>query len=114
MLMNQGIDQMAERTLVQHTSAGEPVDIGDLNLYPISRAYRINFPGANGGISWNRPLGVIVEDQQGNRQVLPVKDVTRRYQISILSAGFLATLFTWLVLKRFKSPKQIKENSING
>jgi hypothetical protein len=114
MLMDQEIDQMTEKTLVQHTSAGEPINIGDLNIYPVSRTYRFNFPGTNGGISWNRPLGVIVEDQLGNRQVLPVKDVTRRYQISILSAGFLATLLTWLVLKRFNSPKQIKENSING
>lgn len=94
---------MAERTLVQQTSAGEPVNVGDVKVYPVSRSYRLNFPRAKGGISWNRPLGIIVEDQAGGRQVLPVEDQTRRFQIMILSAGFLATLFTWLVLRRFKS-----------
>lgn len=97
---------MAESTLVQHTSAGEPVNIGDVNIYPISRTYRLNFPRVHGGISWNRPLGVIVEDQLGNRQILPVRDVTRRYQVFILGTGFLATLVTWLMLKRTSTSRQ--------
>lgn len=95
---------MAERIIVQHTSAGEPISHGDVNIYPVSRTYRINFPRVHGGISWNRPYGVIVEDQQGNHQVLPVKDITRRYQVIILGAGFFISLFTWLVLNRKKSP----------
>jgi hypothetical protein len=95
---------MAERIIVQHTSAGEPISQGDVNIYPVSRTYRINFPRLRGGISWNRPYGVIVEDHMGNRQVLPVKDITRRYQVIILSAGLFVSLFTLLVLNRKKSP----------
>jgi hypothetical protein len=97
---------MVESTIVQHTSAAEPVKMGEVNIYPVSRSYRLNLPGASGGISWSRPLGVIVEDQVGRRQVLPVKDVTRRYQVFILIAGFVTTLFTWLAFKQFRSNKQ--------
>jgi hypothetical protein len=94
---------MARRILVQQTSAGEPVKAGDVKIYPVARSYRVNFPAAHGGIVWNRPLSVIVEDSQGNRQIIPIQDRTRQLQIGILAAGFIATMLTWFVFRKTRS-----------
>ncbi len=95
-----GTDKMANSFLVQQTSSGEPVVVGDVKVYPVARSYRINFPSNQGGISWNRPLAVIVEDSQGSRQVIPVQDRTRQLQVGILLAGLLGTILTWLILRQ--------------
>lgn len=91
---------MAERILVQQTSSGDPVPVGDINVYPVARSYRMTFPGVHGGMVWNKPLGVIVEDKLGNRQTIPVPDVTRRLQVAILAAGFLGSLLAWMMIRR--------------
>ena len=101
---------MGKKILVQQTSAGEPVKVDDLTVYPVARSYRIDFPDAKGGIVWNRPLAVIVEDADGNRQILPVIDRTRQLQILIFTAGFLGTILTWLLFRKSRSSQQIKEN----
>ncbi|MBE9473772.1 MAG: hypothetical protein IMY85_02710 [Chloroflexi bacterium] len=93
---------MAKSILVQQTIAGEPVNVGEVSVYPVARSYRINFPAARGGIVWNRPLAVIVEDSSGSRQIIPVQDRTRQLQIAILAAGFVSTLLTWLIFRRSK------------
>ena len=95
-----GTNKMANSFLVQQTSSGEPVDMGDVKVYPVARSYRINFPSGQGGIAWNRPLAVIVEDSHGNRQVLPVHDRTRQLQVGILLAGLLGTILTWLIFRQ--------------
>ena len=93
---------MAKRILVQQTSAGEPVIVGEVSVYPVARSYRINFPAARGGIVWNRPLAVIVEDSSGSRQIIPIQDRTRQLQIAFLAAGFFGTLLIWLIFRRSK------------
>ena len=100
---------MLKKILVQQTSAGEPVVVNDLTVYPVARSYRVNMPGARGGIVWNRPLAVIVEDTDGTRQILPVIDRTRQLQIAIFSAGFIVTLLTWLIFRKSRKPAE-KEN----
>ncbi|MCJ7535558.1 MAG: hypothetical protein WA997_11075 [Anaerolineales bacterium] len=97
---------MGKKILVQQTSAGEPVEVNGLTVYPVARSYRINMPGARGGIVWNRPLAVIVEDADGTRQILPVIDRTRQLQIAIFSAGFIGTLLTWLIFRKSRKPAQ--------
>lgn len=93
-------NKMANSFLVQQTSSGEPIVMGDVKIYPVARSYRINFPSGQGGILWNRPLAVIVEDSQGSRQVLPVQDRTRQLQVGILLAGLLGTILTWLIFRQ--------------
>lgn len=97
---------MANKNFVQKTRAGEPVEVNDLTIYPVARSYRVNMPGARGGIIWNRPMAVIVEDPAGHRQVIPIVDRTRQLQIAILSAGMLGTLLTWLI---FRKPRKQSE-----
>ena len=36
------------------------------------------FPGNSGGVIWNRPANILVEDHDGEETILPVTDVTRR------------------------------------
>jgi hypothetical protein len=96
------MNKMAKSILVQQTNWGEPVNTGDVNVYPVARSYRINFPAARGGIVWNRPLAVIVEDSHGSRRIIPVQDRTRQLQVAILAAGFFGTILTWLIFRRSK------------
>lgn len=91
---------MNKSVLIQQTSAGEPVQVGELRVYPIARSYRISFPAAKGGVVWNKPLAVIVEDSRGKRQIIPVHDRTRQLQVAILAAGLIGALLTWAIFKR--------------
>jgi hypothetical protein len=90
---------MPNKFFIQQTSAGDPIEVNDLTVYPIARSYRINVPKVHGGILWNKPLAVMVEDSLGNRQVIPVVDRTRLLQIAIFSAGFIFTMLTWFVFR---------------
>jgi hypothetical protein len=90
---------MGNKYFVQQTSAGDPIAVDDYMVYPVARSYRLNMPGVHGGIIWNRPHVVIVEDSGGDRQVIPVVDPTRRLQISILGAAVVGTLLTWLIFR---------------
>lgn len=94
---------MVKSILVQQTSAGEPVSVGGVNVFPVSRSYRIDFPAGRGGLLWNRPLAIIVENEQGEREVIPVQDRTRLMQVGILFAGILGSALVWLILGRSSS-----------
>lgn len=98
-----GVIEMARKILVQQTSAGEPVIVGDAKIYPVARSYKLDFPSGHGGIVWNRPRSVIVEDAMGRRQIIPIRDYTRRLQTGILSVGFIISLFTWLVFRNSRT-----------
>ena len=96
---------MRNKIIVQQTSAGEPIKVNDLTIYPVARSYRLDIPAIRGGFTWNRPLAVIVEGNDGSRQILPIIDRTRQVQIAILSAGFASALLTWLI---FRKPRKDK------
>jgi hypothetical protein len=95
---------MGKKFIIQQTSAGEPVGIGNLTLYPVARSYRIDVPAARGGLIWNHPTAVIVEGPDGTRQALPIVDQTRRLQIVILIAGLVGTLLTWIIYRKPRNP----------
>jgi len=98
--IRQSKNNMANKTFVRQTNTGEPVRVGDLSIYPVARSYRINMPGVHGGIIWNRPVAVIVENSRGDRQELPVVDRTRQLQIAIFSAGLFGAFLTWLLFRK--------------
>jgi len=95
---------MANRILTQQTSTGEPVAVSNFKVYPVAHSYQVKMPGANGGIIWNRPVAVIVEDSEGNKQVLPVTDVTRWLQVAIVAAGFFGVILSWLIFRKSSKP----------
>jgi hypothetical protein len=44
----------------------------------------------------------MVVSADGQEQVLPVHDVTRRIQLSLLAAGFGGSLLIWLLFRIFQ------------
>ncbi|HLN57906.1 MAG TPA: hypothetical protein VK416_05055 [Thermoanaerobaculia bacterium] len=58
-------------------------------LVPISRTVTVRLPGRAGGLVWNRPLAVEVQES-GGRRSLSIPDWTRRVQWLLLGAGAAA------------------------
>jgi hypothetical protein len=76
---------------------GEPRMVGDVTITPESRVLMVRFPGRlNGGYVWNRPAAVIVE-RGGERERIPIVDVTRMAQISLMMS-LVALAFITMVL----------------
>jgi hypothetical protein len=68
------------------TISGEEVTIGDVTLTPQSQALTLRWP--NGGFVWNRPVAVLV-GRDGQTERVPVVDVTRIAQLTLLGLGLV-------------------------
>jgi hypothetical protein len=86
------------------TRSGEPISSGNLTLVPFSQSIRFKFPFWIGGVIWNRPVSVLVQGADGQETVLPVPDVTRQVQISLLTASLFSVLFFWVFYRTRKRP----------
>jgi hypothetical protein len=76
---------------------GAPIRTRNAALTPFSQALRIQLPGLPGGLVWNRPTSVLVVNNDGQEQVLPIQDVTRQIVWTLLGASTLiAVLFSIL------------------
>ncbi len=64
-------------------SQGKPLKIGDLTVIPEARSLIVRWP--HGGFVWNRPVAIIVQ-RHGETRRLPIADVTRRLEMTLLSA----------------------------
>lgn len=73
------------------TISGEQVTIGDVTLTPQSQALTLRWP--NGGFVWNRPVAVLVE-RGGQTERVPVVDVTRIAQLTLLGLGLIFSMVT--------------------
>jgi hypothetical protein len=74
---------------------GEPFHDGDTTITPFNKVLRLQLPGWQGGLIWNRPTSILVQSGSGKEQVIPVPDVTRQVQWSLLVASLLSTFFFW-------------------
>jgi hypothetical protein len=63
------------------TNTGDPQTIGEATITPQSQALIVRFPF--GGFVWNRPVAVLV-DRNGQIERIPIVDVTRIAQLSVL------------------------------
>jgi hypothetical protein len=72
------------------TLSSQPIAVGDLQITVRSRALQVRFPGASGGVIWNRPIAVSVYQPDGAVEHLPVRDVTRLMQVAFLACALLA------------------------
>jgi hypothetical protein len=75
--------------------AGSVIQAGDHQIMPISQAIRLQLPGLPGGLIWNRPVSVVVTHPDGQEQVLPVRDVTRIAQFTILGMAVVGSFLFW-------------------
>ncbi len=77
----------------------EPVRVGNLSLYPISRELRIHPPRIPAAFVWRRPEAIVVRRPGEVEQVLRIRDETRWAQFAIVLA--VLTLF-WRVWRRVR------------
>ena len=78
------------------THYGNPIEVGGYNLIPISKSLQIRPRGFPAGLRWERPVGVLVRNIEGQEHVLPIQDVTRKVQVAV----FLLAASGWLFLRR--------------
>jgi hypothetical protein len=79
---------------------GKPMRVGEGEITPYSRSTTVLFPGMAGGLVWNRPAGVLVNQSDGSEVTLLIRDATRIAQITLLAIGLLGGLTAWLFLGR--------------
>ncbi len=66
---------------------GAPIHVGTATITVRSRALRVLLPRASGGLVWNRPVSVHVQNADGMDYDLPVRDVTRWAQWALMALG---------------------------
>ena len=81
------------------TQAGQPIKVGNLEIVPLVRKLRMQPPDFRAILLWGTPKAVIVQDSDGNQEVLPIQDVTRKVQLLLMGFGFLGSLLIWLSLR---------------
>jgi hypothetical protein len=81
----------------QEIRSGEAMQVGDYQITPQTRVFRIRLPGRNSGLVWNRPSSVIVRTANGQEKILPVRDVTRVAIWSMLAGGLLGVIMIALM-----------------
>jgi hypothetical protein len=86
---------MLDNFLTVENMAGSPIQAGALRIVPVSQSVRLHVPGLPGGLIWNRPVSVVVTTADGQEQVLPIRDLTRIAQLTILGAAVMGTLLFW-------------------
>ena len=84
------------------TYEGEEVCItdisgGEVKVRPQSQALSLRWP--RGGIVWNRPVAILVE-QNGVQRRMPIVDVTRLAQIVLLGLCALFGIMTAIFMLR--------------
>jgi hypothetical protein len=91
------------REIVQwHKMAGEPTTVGDTTVTPESSVLMVRLPGRwQGGYVWNRPVAVLVERGE-ERQRIPIVDVTRMAQVSLVMSLVALTFIMMIVSGRGK------------
>jgi hypothetical protein len=90
---------MPDKLLDIYTRPGEEIHSDGLSLIPFAQSVVLRPPGAKGGLVWTRPVSVLVRHADGREIVLPVHDLTRRWQIGLLAAGLFGGLFLLLINK---------------
>ncbi len=82
------------------TRRSYPFEIGDNTVKLLSRSLRFQPASYRWALIWQRPTAVVIRQQDGEQQTLPIEDITRRTQVMILTIGLLVSLLIWLGLRK--------------
>jgi hypothetical protein len=74
-----------------------PVTVGDVTVTPQSKALIVHL--SKGGFVWNRPSAVLVE-RGGRARRIPIIDITRILQVTLLGLAVLAGAVSLLGIRR--------------
>ncbi len=77
--------------------AAAPIQAGQARLVPIETATRWQPPGMWGVLLWKRPTAMLVQHPDGTEEMLPIQDVTRQAQLTLLGIGLLGSILLFLV-----------------
>lgn len=86
---------MLDKFIQVENRAGSIIQAGENRLMPVSQAIRLQIPGLQGGLIWNRPVSVVVTTPDGQEQILPIRDVTRIAQLTLLGMAVVGSLLYW-------------------
>lgn len=78
---------------------GETQQVGDLEITPQTRVFKIQTRGHHFGLIWNRPKAVIIRDAEGLETVMPVTDVTRNILWGLLAGGLLGAMLIGMMYR---------------
>jgi hypothetical protein len=84
------------RLLTIENRAGVPIQAGGRRITLFNQVVKLQIPGLPGGLIWNRPHAVLVQEPDGTETVITVHDVTRQIQFLLLTVGFFTALFFWM------------------
>jgi hypothetical protein len=76
------------------TRAGEPIQLSTGKIIPFSKVLYIQIPGLWGGVLWERPASVLVIQDDGEEEIIPIQDVSRYVVLGLIGAIALLWLFT--------------------
>jgi hypothetical protein len=99
--------------LTVENRAGQAIPLGSNTLVPIAQVWHLKLPWVQGGLIWNRPVSIVIQDGDQQEQILPIQDVTRQ-TIWLLFGLTLLALLANLNLYRSQSSKsklQLKESN---
>jgi hypothetical protein len=88
---------LAESFFRWETHTGEPLKAAGWQIIPVSRALTIHSRRFPAGLVWNRPSAVAVTGADGQEQMLPIYNETRRQQLLWLGAGLLGSLLIGVI-----------------
>lgn len=81
-------------------AAGETITTeAGVRITPFSKILLIRIPGLKGGLIWNRPASLLVEEN-GEERILSIPDPTRTAQWAMLGSAVLIPIAVWLLLRR--------------
>jgi hypothetical protein len=89
--------------LTNEKLAGAPIQAGQARLVPIETSIRWQPPGMWSVLLWKRPTAVLVQHPDCTEEMLPIQDVTRQAQLTLLGIGFLGSILILLA-------RQIRNN----
>ena len=82
------------------TRAGETITMGGTKIVPFSKSLRVQIPGWQGGLIWNRPASVLVISSDGHEQIIPIVDVTRQALWALLGVSLAVFPLMMLISQR--------------
>ncbi|HLZ28592.1 MAG TPA: hypothetical protein VKV73_14865 [Chloroflexota bacterium] len=83
------------RVVQTRTLQARPIVAGALRLTPESRVVAVRLPF--GGLVWQRPTAVVVEQPGVATRRLPIIDLTRRAQLGVLLGTVVLTVVCLIV-----------------
>ena len=82
------------------TLTGQPIKVKGTQLRVRSQVVQLRLPVINGGLIWNRPVAVLVRTEDGQDQILPVRDLTRSAVLMLLMLSLAGTFLLMLFRRK--------------